>query len=295
MCTCVRTLNYTCRLQNELEECRDCTEEKTYHSLHKELEELQRLCYHKQMKQHLSRRQNKDPQGGHGSGAIASRLSHHLPGHYNPYTHQYVPSLGIHEADSGVEYAGDGGGESEGREEEACVLGGTSAPDEEDGEGWDDELEAMDLTGISEMEWAEDGDVYGGGEVKEKEGGCVSEQEEKQGKTALGHKEHLSGTTRAGRNKYSFIKPSLNASSALNALRTVVKSSGPRPVNSACISAALDSPMPGEMALKKSSGQSIYKAPGQLHGYTCRVYTKQHIIKISFLCTFTEYPRQPKE
>lgn len=240
--------------------------------MHKELEELQRLCYHKQMKQQLSRRQNKDLQGGHGSGAIASRLSHHLPGHYNPYTHQYVPSLGIHEVDSGVEYAGDGGEESEGREEESCVLGGTSAPDEEDGEGWDDELEAMDLTGISEMEWGEDGGVYGGdggGEVREKEGEGMSEQEEKQGKTALGHKEHLSGTTRAGRNKYSFIKP--NASSALKALRTVVKSGGPRPVNSACVSAALDSPMPGEMALKKSSGQSIYKAPGQLHGYACRV------------------------
>lgn len=229
------------------------------------------------MKQHLSRRQHKDPQGRHGSGAIASRLSHHLPGHYNPYTHQYVPSLGIHEVGSGVEYAGEGGGESEGREEESCVLGGTSAgigPDEEDGEGWDDELEAMDLTSISELEWGEDGGLYGGdggGEVREKEGEGVSEQEEKQEKTALEHKEHLSGTIRAGRNKYSFIKPSLNSSYASKAVRTVVKSCGVRPVDSACISAVLDSPMPGETALKKSSGQSIYKAPGQLHGYACRV------------------------
>ena len=50
------------RLQRELEECKDCPEEKMYHSLHKELEELQRLCYHKQMRQHVSRR--KDQHGG---------------------------------------------------------------------------------------------------------------------------------------------------------------------------------------------------------------------------------------
>lgn len=57
-CMCVLYI----RLQRELEECKDCPEEKMYHSLHKELEELQRLCYHKQMKQHMSRR--KDQQGG---------------------------------------------------------------------------------------------------------------------------------------------------------------------------------------------------------------------------------------
>ena len=44
------------RLQKELDECKDCAEEKRYHSLHKELEELQRLAYHKQMRQHMSRR-----------------------------------------------------------------------------------------------------------------------------------------------------------------------------------------------------------------------------------------------
>ena len=50
------------RLQRELEECKDCPEERTYHSLHGELEELQRFCYHKQMRQHTSRR-NTRPEG----------------------------------------------------------------------------------------------------------------------------------------------------------------------------------------------------------------------------------------
>lgn len=253
------------------------------------------------MKQQLSRRQNKDPQGGHDSGAIVnrSRFSQHLPGHYNPYTHQYVPSLGIHEVDSGLEYAGDDEGESEGRGEKSCVLGGTSegiGADEEDGDGWDDELEAMDLTSISEMEWGEDEGVCGGnggGEEREKEREDVSEQEEKQGKTVWGHKKDLSGTMRAARNKYLFIKPSLNSASASKAVRTVVKSAGMLPVGSACMSAVLDSPMPGEMALKKSSGQSIYKAPGQhepLHGYGCRVLLHNMLLK----CHFFYIHRVPK-
>ena len=74
------------RLQKELETCKDCPEEVTCESLTKELEELQKQCYHKQMRQHLSlQNTSKKIQGG-------SNSFQRQTGHYNPYTHQYVPA-----------------------------------------------------------------------------------------------------------------------------------------------------------------------------------------------------------
>ena len=281
------------RLQKELEECRDCPEEKTYHSLHRELEELQRLCYHKQMKQHMPQRKKRDSQSerdsGKGGGTAyrrRSRMSCDHPrqtGHYNPYTYQYVPSAGAYKASSGAEH--DDGGDSEEREEESGGQGSSAVIGEEgdaiDGEGWDDELEAMELASfqeslsVAEMEWVEDegegeeggiGDSGGGwGKVREREGGRVFERRQQLDRRVQEHKQSLSQALdasrirRAGRSKDSFIKQQ----STPKAVRTVVKRGGDQAVDSTHLSSLTDSPMPGEMAPKKSSGQSIYKAPGQ--------------------------------
>ena len=268
-----------CRLQSELEECKDCPEERTYHSLHRELEELQRLCYHKQMKQHLSRRQKRDHQSVSGRvggvGSASKSLSFDaslLKGHYNPYTHQYVPSMHV---DGEVERNDGAVEESEGREDENEGQAGSSmmVGDEEEGEGWDDELEAAELAmfqeslSVSEMEWVEDEAEEGrggkGGEVTEGEGeGEHREKRARQQQTLS----RGTGAKRANSNNYSFIKPSschtVHLKPQLKHSRTVVKRGGERPVTSAHLACVTDSPMPGTTPPKKSSGQSIYKAPG---------------------------------
>lgn len=82
------------RLQQELQSCKECSEEAQCQSLSKELEELQRQCYHKQMRRQLNlqngRVRNNCKSSGNsasGTGSVSRR-----PGHYNPYTHQYVPA-----------------------------------------------------------------------------------------------------------------------------------------------------------------------------------------------------------
>lgn len=79
--------NYACyRLQRELESCKESTEEMTCKRLTEELEELQRQCYHKQMRKQLSNH-SKPKEGPSHSASLSLRS-----GHYNPYTHQYVPA-----------------------------------------------------------------------------------------------------------------------------------------------------------------------------------------------------------
>ena len=99
---------YAYRLQKELDSCKECHEEATCQALTKELEDLQRQCYHKQMRQQLGmhgRDKRDDAQtsrsdgGRRGMGRSGSFTRR--PGHYNPYTHQYVPAPSINSG-SGV-------------------------------------------------------------------------------------------------------------------------------------------------------------------------------------------------
>lgn len=85
---------YHCRLQRELEACKNCPEELVCQSLSKELEELQKRCYHKQMRQHFPQQRGSI---GTNSSAIPSgnSTSFRISGHYNPYTHQYVPARNV--------------------------------------------------------------------------------------------------------------------------------------------------------------------------------------------------------
>ena len=85
---------YHCRLQRELEACKNCPEELLCQSLSKELEELQKKCYHKQMRQHFPQQRGS---AGNNSSTIPSVNStfFRISGHYNPYTHQYVPARNV--------------------------------------------------------------------------------------------------------------------------------------------------------------------------------------------------------
>ena len=259
-----------------------------YHSLCRELEDLQRLCYHKQMRQQLSLQKKRESQGGNCSkSGIGNRsrllLNHDQPrrsaGHYNPYTHQYVPSTGIY----GVGSEAGRGGEGEGKEDAVTREEGEEEEEEEEAEGWDDELEKVDEDFVS-MEW-------GGGDEEEREGEGEREEDKEEEsryfrnmfepivpgelqlkKRGKEQKQTLSraptNTGSASRSKYSFKKPSapLVMQSTPKAIRTVVKR-GSRQAgvteNATHLSSITDSPLPGETVPRKSSGQSIYKAPGQ--------------------------------
>jgi hypothetical protein len=67
-----------------LESCKACPEEAELKAAKKQLKELQQQCYHHQMRQQLNRQKN----------SIQKKPidSSRRPGHYNPYTCQYVPA-----------------------------------------------------------------------------------------------------------------------------------------------------------------------------------------------------------
>lgn len=73
-----------CRLQKELESYKACPEEAKLKAARKQLRELQQQCYHHQMRQQLNQQKN--------STENRSVDSSRRPGHYNPYTCQYVPA-----------------------------------------------------------------------------------------------------------------------------------------------------------------------------------------------------------
>ena len=73
-----------CRLQRELEFCKACPEEAECDAASRQLSELQQKCYYHQMKRQLDRQKN--------SIQNKSLDSERRPGHYNPYTCQYVPA-----------------------------------------------------------------------------------------------------------------------------------------------------------------------------------------------------------
>ena len=72
------------RLQKELESCKACPEEAELKAAKQQLKELQQQCYHHQMRQQLNRQKS--------STQNKSIDSSRRPGHYNPYTCQYVPA-----------------------------------------------------------------------------------------------------------------------------------------------------------------------------------------------------------
>lgn len=217
-----------------------------YHSLQRELEELQKLCYHKQMKQHTPRGMNRDTR---------------QTNRYNPYTRQYVSTT-----------MGEGGSRVDGKRDMKCVQDDSGVGVEvEDGvEGWDDdELEAVELAsfqeslGDAEMEWMEEEEEE---EDIGREGDRDSVFESREKPRISSSVPSTSGDIQFGQNKYQFIKPS--SSRRMNtptpkAVRTVVKRCSKQSSDTTHLSCITDSPLPGAMAAKKPSGQSIYKTPGQ--------------------------------
>lgn len=67
-----------------MESCKACPEEAELKAAKQQLKELQQQCYHHQMRQQLNRQKN--------STQNKSVDSSRRPGHYNPYTCQYVPA-----------------------------------------------------------------------------------------------------------------------------------------------------------------------------------------------------------
>lgn len=81
---------YICRLQRELEACKECPEELACQHFRTELEELQKRCYHKEMSQHLPLQRSTGSKST--STPNENNTAFRRSGHYNPYTHQYVPA-----------------------------------------------------------------------------------------------------------------------------------------------------------------------------------------------------------
>ena len=276
---------HTHRLQEELEKCKNCPEEKTYHSLHRELEELQRLCYHKQMKQHVPQRKNKGFESGrhndNSTGLGASnrdkpRLSNNAPlwksGHYNPYTQKYMPTIEA-KNDGGCRTESRDDGGSQGGYEISSDAGVGAGGQDEVKEGWDDDLAAAELAsydlGVDEMEWMEEeGETPESGECDSKE---AKERDTFSGRDETIHsrakqKQHTNihvpvarETVKTVRKSSSFIGPVPHVQLTS---KPVVRQCGGRPANSAHLAHTTDSPMPGTTAARKPSGQSIYKTPG---------------------------------
>ena len=233
-----------------MEECKNCPEEKAYHSLQRELEELQRLCYHRQMKQHMPRGKNRDTRQ-------TSR--------YNPYTRQYMSETR------------DGGSRTDvkdGRVAMKCAQDDSGVGVETEGgddaeESWDDdELEAVELAsfqeglGDAEMEWMEDEEEEDSVESNTREGSAFEHREKPQ---VISGVPSTHRDVQLGQKKYRFIKPSschMNKPTP-KAIRTVVKRCSKQSTDTARLSCLTDSPMPGTVVTKKPSGQSIYKTPGQ--------------------------------
>lgn len=158
-------------------------------------------------------------------------------------------------------------------------LGGMEeAGDVEDTEeGWDDELEAAELAlfqeslSVSDMEWVEDEETEHsrlsvGSKAIERERESNFEHGEKLRKKLKERQEHSlsktpcsDATVSHNQHKYSFIKPRYPSGQPTSkAVRSVVKKGG----DLAQLTSVTDSPLPGTIPPKKSSGQSIYKAPG---------------------------------
>lgn len=207
-------------------------------------------------------------------------------GHYNPYTHEYVPRAGLRGTRRGE-------GEEGGGEEWGGDWGGEGGPGEDD---WDEELEAvdlelasmegsLDLTAAGEMEWeVEEEEVAeedecgvgrrgrkgrekksGRKEVLEhgrpfrrrEEGESVCQQTHKY--SNKGDSNHLSLTKTA---LYSAIRPNSKGSRSLQdslTTRTITKRTKVHGM-AQCTTSVADSPLP---VPKKQPGQSIYRAPGQ--------------------------------
>ena len=67
-----------------MESCKACPEEAELKAAKEQLKELQQQCYHHQMRQQLNRQKNNTQNKSLDYGR--------RPGHYNPYTCQYIPA-----------------------------------------------------------------------------------------------------------------------------------------------------------------------------------------------------------
>ena len=177
-------------------------------------------------------------------------------------------------------------------------------------EGWDDEMEAAELASfqeslsVSDMEWAEEDE----GEVEREEqessvGSHILETEDQENREGVGKykQDHFCSKVSSGaaslrkQHKYSFVKQRHHASMqpTSKALQRAVWRGG----DSAHLATVTDSPMPGTMPPRKSSGQSIYKAPGQYEtlrtGYVSYLSLKN--IYSTNVYFSTEFPRLLKK
>ena len=140
-------------------------------------------------------------------------------------------------------------------------------------EGWDDEMEAAELASfketlsVSDMEWVEEEEEEGedqssvGDKVLEtEEGGDDCENREQLSMDKQHWLRSKAPSQLRPQRKYSFIKPHhFGMCPTSKANQRAVKRGG----GSAHLATITDSPMPGTRPPRKSSGQSIYKAPGQ--------------------------------
>ena len=183
-------------------------------------------------------------------------------GSYNPYVRRYE---GNRERENG----GGGRGNREGE------SGETGDRDEEGDEGWDDELEAAELASfqesltVSEMEWVEEEDddfetassrVVEGG-IAPESGGTQAPKTKQPPLTSLPTKG--CGDRNTNRDRVVPLVNSLSGQqqSTTRAVRTVVKRRERYGELANHLAQVTDSP--ATVPIRRPSGQSIYKAPGQ--------------------------------
>ena len=273
---------YYFRLQKELEECRHCPEEKLYKSLHRELEELQRICYHKQMKQHMFLQKKRETHKSESS--IHNRREAHLTGrqwqygHYNPYTHEYSSGASSYRLQRET-------GEEMEAEESMRDVGKDSEQD------WDNELEGMDTVNLEVVEIGLDGsgderlesdekemeeEEEGGEQLEdysERHGAIEAQEEDYRVERPLHEKQAADQASKktqklseTDRNRHAYVTRPYTFSTIKTRFNRSFQSAGEcsstkqPPVS---YTSFIDSPSPGPKIVRKQSGQSIYKAPGQ--------------------------------
>ena len=259
-------------MQKELEECRNCPEEKLYYSLYEELEDLQRQCYHHQMKQHLSLQKQRDIENCSGRTKF-----HRQAGHYNPYTYKYVPNTGT---SSELRHGGED--VEEVGVDESCHedIRGLAMEDIDEGYDWDNELEEVDVeiesfekTNFTKDEEDEEGKESDMFAVIDDENSdlCESQmiQEESTVKPAQGIK-GVQSTTKMSGSTWN------GSASTWTGEKKTRKLNGEMSKGDSIFSSTIDSPLLRDFAPKKQSGQSIYKPPGQLESAASSMYEVLH-------------------
>ena len=184
---------------------------------------------------------------------------------YNPYVRRY----------DGNRECENGGGGRGGRGNREGESGETGDGDEEGDEGWDDELEAAELASfqeslsVSEMEWVEEEDDdfetassrVAEGEKSPESGGTQPPKTKQPPQTSLPTRSCGDRNTNRDR-VVPLVNPlSGQQQSTTRAIRTVVKRRERSGELANHLAQVTDSP--ATVPIRRPSGQSIYKAPGQ--------------------------------